>query len=70
MGTIEEMDEEYMKALGEGIPLEELYLADSNRIHIYRREINDIRNKYIFKAYIFLIISICIPLILGVIYVL
>lgn len=62
------MDEEYMKALREGTPLEELYIADSNKIHKYRREINDIRNKYIFKAYVFFIVSLCIPLILGAVY--
>jgi len=69
MGTIEQMDEEYTNALAEGKTLEELYLADLNRIHVYKRQINDVRGRYIFKAYLLLLTSLWLPIILGIIYI-
>ena len=70
MGTIYEIDKEYTKALADGIPLEELYLADLSKIHMLRRQKNDVKDRYIFRAYIMLVVSLCILIILGTIYIL
>ena len=69
-GTIHGTDKEYIKALTEGIPLEELYLANLDQIHILRRQKNDIKDRYIFRAYILLLVSLCISVLLGTIYIL
>ena len=69
-GTISEMDEEYTNVLIEGFPLDELYLSNLNKIHICKRKINDTRGSFIFKAYMLLIASLCLPVLLGTIYIL
>jgi len=69
-GTIHETDKEYTNALKEGIPLEELYLANLDQIHILRRQKNDRRDRYIFGAHILLLISLCLVALLGTLYIL
>lgn len=64
MGTIQDMDEEYFKAIKEGTPLDILYLRDMHKMHLCRREINDKRRKYIMYSYVFLYASFLLPLIL------
>lgn len=68
MGTIKEMDPEYTKALKNGIPLDTLYVRDLHNVHINRQKINDKRKRYISLSFIFLIISVILPIILVSIY--
>jgi len=57
MGTIEDTDKEYKNAIENGESLDDLYLIHFNRMHLCKREVNDKRNEYIAKAFIYLYIS-------------
>jgi len=68
MGTIDEMDGEYTEAMIKGTPLDVLYVRDLHNVHLNRRKINDRRDKFISRAYIFLYASLIMPIILVVAY--
>jgi hypothetical protein len=65
MGTIEDMDKEYKNAIESGKLLDELYLNHFNKMHLCKREINDVKNRYIAKALIYLYISFLLSFGLG-----
>ena len=68
MGTIDQMDGEYTEAMIKGTPLDVLYVRDLHNVHLNRRKINDRRDKFISRAYIFLYASLIMPIILVVAY--
>jgi hypothetical protein len=68
MGTIDEMDGEYTEAMMKGTPLDVVYVRDLHNVHLNRREINDRRDKFIFKSYTFLYASLIMPIILVAAY--
>jgi hypothetical protein len=68
MGTIDEMDGEYTEAMMKGTPLDVVYVRDLHNVHLNRRNINDRRDKFISKSYIFLYASLIMPIILVVAY--
>ena len=59
------MDKEYQNAVENGESLDELYLMYFNKMHLCKREINDIKNRYIAKALIHLYISFLLSFGLG-----
>jgi len=68
MGTIDQMDGEYTEAMIKGTPFDVLYVRDLHNVHLNRRKINDRRDKFISRAYIFLYASLIMPIILVVAY--
>lgn len=68
-GTIKDTDEEYTNALNEGIPIEEVYLTNLDQINIWRKDINDMRIKNIYLAYRSFVVSIILPVIIILMYV-
>ena len=68
MGTIDEMDGEYTEAMVKGTPFDVLYVRDLHNVHLNRRKINDRRDKFISRAYIFLYASFIMPIILVIAY--